>query len=496
MASSSSTSPYSVIYAFGDSLSDAGNVSIFTSIIGSEPVSPPYYTETYGSSSATVFSNGPVAVQDLSLQLGLGTLAPSLDGGNDFAYGGAETGSTPQNSGNVETTALSLPFQLTQFGLQHPHPSPTALYTISIGGNDIFDILSNTGLSAAQQAIDVTDAVNNEYSDILQLASDGAKNLLVFNVPDLGDVPEVTFGLANGSDHPSAATDALASSLSSMYNAELASDLTTAAAKTGMNIQTADLYDFTNSIYTDPSAYSINSVNVPVWSGNFTSQSSGTLSSTNVATQDQSLFWDDFHPTASVHAMAANLARSLVAPAIVYEEDTTTGATSIQQASPYYGLDTDLHSEFTSITPDNVALFASTSGAFLSSGAGNDILVANSGNNVLAAGGGSNFLVGGTGNDTFFADGTGNQSTWNAILNFHAGDVLSVAGYQPGVSKIAWLPDDGTPNSGAVLQIDLKGNGTLFANDTFLGISQATASSYVTSTGTSGSTPYLAVQGV
>ena len=58
------------------------------------PVSPPYLTQHYGSATGAVFSNGPTWVQDLSIALGLGNLAPSLTGGTDFAYGGAETGST------------------------------------------------------------------------------------------------------------------------------------------------------------------------------------------------------------------------------------------------------------------------------------------------------------------------------------------------------------------------------------------------------------------
>src|ERR1700676_2560923 len=73
---------YSALYAFGDSLSDAGNVSIVTAAaFATDPVSPPYYKEQYGPFAGHVFSNGPVWVQDLSIALGLGTLAPSLAGG-------------------------------------------------------------------------------------------------------------------------------------------------------------------------------------------------------------------------------------------------------------------------------------------------------------------------------------------------------------------------------------------------------------------------------
>ena len=75
-------------------------------------MSPPYYQEQYGAISGNVFSNGPTWVQDLSIALGLGTLAPSLVGGTDFAYGGAETGPTPQNANDTEIQAISLPAQI------------------------------------------------------------------------------------------------------------------------------------------------------------------------------------------------------------------------------------------------------------------------------------------------------------------------------------------------------------------------------------------------
>jgi phospholipase/lecithinase/hemolysin len=90
---------FSALYAFGDSLSDAGNLSLITATSGTTfPVSPPYFKEQYGPVSGNVFSNGPVFVQELSIALGLGTLAPSLTGGTDFAIGGGETGQTPQNA--------------------------------------------------------------------------------------------------------------------------------------------------------------------------------------------------------------------------------------------------------------------------------------------------------------------------------------------------------------------------------------------------------------
>jgi hypothetical protein len=79
------------------------------------------------------FSNGLTWVEDLSNMLGLGTLKPSLAGGNDFAFGGAETGPTAIEGVNPG----DLLFQVAQDAVLHPTPVGGALYTLDIGGNDI-----------------------------------------------------------------------------------------------------------------------------------------------------------------------------------------------------------------------------------------------------------------------------------------------------------------------------------------------------------------------
>lgn len=484
--------PYSALYAFGDSLSDAGNVSVITRLLGQAPVSPPYFRQSYGGSTGTVFSNGPVAVQSLSLQLGLGTLAPSLLGGN--AYGGAETGSTPQNDGDLQAPLLSLPFQITQFEIGVDRPARDALFTLSIGGNDLLGILADTGLSAAQQARGVAAAVANEYDAVTRLARDGARTLVVFNVPDLGRIPEVTFGLADGSNKPNAATNARASALSASYNAQLATALTRATAATGIAITTVDLYGLTGDAVTNPGAYGLDSVLVPVWSGTFDDRSSGQLTSTDPAVQNRSFFWDDVHPTASVHNMAANLARAAVAPVLVFQADLPANVTSIHAAAAARGTDLGIHADYAAISANDVALFCPSEGVFLRSGTGNDIMVVYSGHNVLSAGGGSNFLVGGTGDDAFLADATGGGPSWNAILNFNAGDLFSVIGWTPGVSRASWTDGNGTALTGATLRIDLTGQGTAYANATFVGVSPQAAAAFVTSTGSVGTNGYYAVR--
>ncbi len=167
--------PFSAIYAFGDSLTDAGNDSLATA--GLVPVSPPYADRS--------FSNGPVWVKDLAQNIGLPAIQPSLAGGTDFAYGGAQTGQTPAHTLNP----TDLPSQVAQFESQVATPQAGALYAIWIGANDVLDIANNSTLTPAQQQADVAAAVNNETSAISALAAHGAQNLLVLNVPDLGKTP-------------------------------------------------------------------------------------------------------------------------------------------------------------------------------------------------------------------------------------------------------------------------------------------------------------------
>jgi len=93
---------FKTLFAFGDSLSDAGNDYYVDG--GTDPVSPYYKGH---------FSNGPTWVEDLSQMLGLGPLTPSLKGGHDFAFGGAETGPTLIEGANPG----DLLGQVAQYGL-------------------------------------------------------------------------------------------------------------------------------------------------------------------------------------------------------------------------------------------------------------------------------------------------------------------------------------------------------------------------------------------
>lgn len=440
---------YSTIYAFGDSLTDAGNVSILAAAMGrSQPVSPPYYKQQYGPVGASVFSNGPTWAQNLSLGLGLGTLAPSLAGGTDFAYGGAVTGLTPQNA-DPTIQAISLSAQLAQFKIKTPAPSASALYAVSIGANDLLAILGTPNLTAQQQTDDLNAAVANEVAFVKQLVGSGAKTLLVLDVPDLGKLPDVTSGQVQSGSGPSAALDAEASQLASAYNSALSSQLAGIASAGAVRIQVVDANGLLDAAIASPTAFGLTNVTTPVWSGGSDSASSGTLAAAGSAAQDQSLFWDSVHPTETGHQAIADLAEQVLGGVpVLAAGDATTGRPAAAQGQPYTGPVGGLQQQYVNITPDSLNIAASTPNWFIHSGGGEDAIAVSSGANVLDGGTGSNFLTGGSGTDTFFVDERGAAATtWSTVANFHAADAVTLWGVAQNVFQVSWL--DGAGAAGA-----------------------------------------------
>jgi phospholipase/lecithinase/hemolysin len=271
---------YSAVYAFGDSLSDAGNVSAAT--LGAAPTSP--YSDGR-------FTNGNVWVQDLAQNLGLPPVTPSLTGGTDYAYGGAETGPTSAHIPNP----LDLPSQLGQFVANVPNPSPNALYTVWAGSNDVLDIANSTETPAQQQA-SVQQAVANEASVISGLIVHGAKDLVVMDVPDLGKTP---YEMARP------ASDAMSSGLAQQFNTELGSVLQAIMATGAATIDYVNTYGLLDMAAANPAAYGFTNVTQPVWNGTFTDSNSGTLAATGAA-QNGYLFFDNLHPSAAGHALLAS----------------------------------------------------------------------------------------------------------------------------------------------------------------------------------------------
>jgi phospholipase/lecithinase/hemolysin len=289
--------PIDAIYAFGDSLSDVGNVYASTISPGPPIPGPPYVNGQ--------FTNGNVWVQDLASDFGLASLKPSLTGGTDYAYGTAETGVTSFNTSVAATDLTGPTGQLAQFELTHSSADPNALYTIWIGSNDLTDIL--TDQTPSQYAADLGIVAANIDSAIGALAGLGAKNFLILTVPDLGKTPE---SLAAGSAVSSAASGLSASFDNLLVNgAGLIPALSAVAATDSVSSSVLNTYSLLDSIVADPGAFGFTNVTQPCLTGEV-NYSGGTPCST----PNQYLFWDALHPTAAADELVAAEALALTTP--------------------------------------------------------------------------------------------------------------------------------------------------------------------------------------
>jgi len=109
----------------------------------------------------------------------------------------------------------------------------------------------------------------------------------------------------------------------------------------------------------------------------------------------------------------------------------TTGQQVFTTGDKYSGPVQGLDQQLILLTPDNLNITAAVPNVFIHTGGGMNAInvsVAN-GNNVLDASNGSSFLTGGTGKDTFFLDDRNLASdTYSTIVNFHAGDNITIFG--------------------------------------------------------------------
>jgi phospholipase/lecithinase/hemolysin len=288
---SAPASAYTALFAFGDSLSDAGNV--FIEDKGTSPLAP--YFEGH-------YSNGPTWVEDLSVKLGLGTLTPSLAGGNDFAFGGAQTGPTDINPARPHSN--DLPDQVAAYARAHPTPVRGALYTLDIGANDIRSALEDYksgAIGLAEVSAVVAEAEENTVDAIDELYALGARSLLFFGVQNLGNTPRFV----------GTPLQSLADQFSQSFDATVLGDL---GGLDGLKVFAMKPAATFARIKADPAAFGFVNVTEPCWTGNFTDPSSGTLCSPTLAGQDEYLYWDQAHPTAAGHLIIADVAYALVAP--------------------------------------------------------------------------------------------------------------------------------------------------------------------------------------
>jgi phospholipase/lecithinase/hemolysin len=297
MISSAWGHPYTSVIAFGDSLSDLGN--LYTTLLAGGTDQTIYmdigYTAAPGRYDNGRYSNGPLWVEHLTNQLGLGPLAPNngyqpLSMGTDFAYAGARSG--------TGGTDFIIPNLLTQIEcyltLTSNTASPTALYTIWAGGNDVIDYIGDQMPNTPEAIGPFTDMMASNLSTAVTTLYDaGARHFLVANLPALGDKP----------DYVNTPNQSFANGMVTTFNPKLAQALANLAPQhAGLQLTAWDTYSDFNMVLQDPASFGFTNDTEAAFS------SAGPYPGTVVPDPNLHVFWDGTHPTAPGHALLGQFA--------------------------------------------------------------------------------------------------------------------------------------------------------------------------------------------
>ena len=270
------------IVVFGDSLSDGG---AYTNIVKSLNVP--------GASQVARFkfttNPGNVWVENLAARFGI-TLTPNaLDGGSNYAEGGARV-TLPNNSQpGFSQTAVSV--QIDRFLAGGGTFGKNDVVTMWIGANDIFQ-----GGPAA-----IPPAITALVTQLGRLQAAGAKNIILVSLPDIGTTPAFGFG-AGGAANPG-------TQASLSFNSGLKQGL----QRFGGNVLYIDAFTLYREVVANPAAYGIRNVNAVAC---LTPSSGQCTPATTVANGAEGyLFADSVHPTTAGHRILSDaVIATLLAP--------------------------------------------------------------------------------------------------------------------------------------------------------------------------------------
>jgi outer membrane lipase/esterase len=239
LAAGNASAQFTNIFFFGDSLTDAGSF---------KPVLPP------GTGLFTT-NPGPVWAQVLAQRYGL-TAIPANQGGTDFAQGGARVTGLPGVPNSPPTgTATPIATQVTQLLASGPLDGG-ALYIVWGGANDIFFQLgaaSAGAITPAQLQANVAGAAGDLVRQVAILQAAGARNIVVFNLPDIGRTP---FGTGSGQG-------AQISAVIGLYNTTLIGGLDAIGTPT----MRVNIFALFNEFLANPAAFGFVNATTPACGG-------------------------------------------------------------------------------------------------------------------------------------------------------------------------------------------------------------------------------------
>jgi len=167
--------------------------------------------------------------------------------------------------------------------------SPSALYVIEMGGNDIRDAFQ-IYVSGGNGGLIIQAALASIAANIQTLYVAGAREFLVWAAPNVALTPAIrTLGPAAG---------ALATNLTQAFNGGLAQVLGQLSfGLPGTSFARLDAYQILYAIVADPASFDLTNVTTACVTPN--------IAPFTCKPVDDFLFWDGIHPTKAGHAILA-----------------------------------------------------------------------------------------------------------------------------------------------------------------------------------------------
>lgn len=275
---------YSQIVAFGDSLSDTGNLFRLTSFLPTGGVpGAPYFQGR--------FSNGQLAVESMASALGLPL--------NSLAFGGAQTG--PGNEGGALLYGTGVSSQIQRYEASNRPLDANALYFLWAGPNDFY-----TGNNIYSTTTYLTSS-SNMLNNIRNLYAHGARDFLVPLMPDLGQTPQALSSSASYQNAARARTQE--------YNGALSTGLQGLST----SLPGASIVVFDTPAFMQKTVPELAAAGLDVTDACYDAKMESVCSF-----QEQYLFWDNVHPTNTGHWILgqafANAVQAVPEPGAIYLE--------------------------------------------------------------------------------------------------------------------------------------------------------------------------------
>jgi outer membrane lipase/esterase len=300
--SQAQTSPFSGVFVFGDSLSDAG---YYRPVLAAAGLPAPIVAQL----GRFTTNPDPVWSELVSQRYGFAPAPSNVAGGNIYAQGGARV-ALPSTSTPAGHPQRPVSTQVGEYlAANSGRADPNALYALWAGGNDFLQNIRGflTGsVTPEELQANLLGAATAQAQQAARLHAAGARHILVFGVPDVGAGPEA---IAAGP-----ATAAAATALSVGFNTTLFTGL----AGAGIRAIPVDIFRLFHEIRANPAEFGMTNV-TDAACGPFPPFSSGpnaqfclpsNLVSPDAA--DRFLFADQSHPTGAGQAIIAGLVQSLI----------------------------------------------------------------------------------------------------------------------------------------------------------------------------------------